>query len=237
MKKLISLAMIFFCLHVIPLFGYEQYSLDEKHRGILSLGKFQIFPENRIGNALYLEHQQLISFPDRVIFIAREVQGTDLVAYLYRNNSNEVLLDIYDPSDSIIFKQIDPELYEIWIPQLRARRLFRIYQNDIVPLLPKAKTATGLTPSSSHAAFYHISASEKVLSEENEGPSNQRIYTFRIHIVNRQKAGYRTIPRFRIRNTAPSLKMEWLNQTTLQYQLSNGTIGSINVQEWLPNYF
>ena len=45
----------------------EIFSRDTDHRGVIEFAPFQIFPENRVGNGIYLEKKLLDSHPQRVV--------------------------------------------------------------------------------------------------------------------------------------------------------------------------
>ena len=40
---------------------------DHEHKGIIDIGPYQIYPENRMGNGIYYEKKLLDSHPQRVI--------------------------------------------------------------------------------------------------------------------------------------------------------------------------
>ena len=45
----------------------KTFSRDSEHRGILDIAPYQIYPENRIGNGIYLDKKLLDTHPQRVI--------------------------------------------------------------------------------------------------------------------------------------------------------------------------
>ncbi len=226
----------FFCLTF--LFSWqataaETYELDSEHRGVLYLGDYQIFPENRLGNALYYKYKLLISVPDRQILKFYEIPETQSLVYLYADAQQALALDVYDFSEEkeSKIKRVDNEFYEVWLSG--NRKIFRIYQNDLVGLTSHLKTATGLTPSHSHIAYYHIESSE-VVSADDE--AEHRIYYFRIHVMKRSDINPIKLSEV-IQDTQASLKLTWIDARTLSYRLSDGTSHEIDVASQLPDYF
>ena len=230
------IASAFFCLTLVIFWqatAAETFEQDSEHRGVLYLGDYQIFPENRLGNALYYKYKLLISEPDRQILKFYEIPETVSLVYLYADPQQALALDVYDLStekESKI-KRVDNEFYEVWMPG--NRKIFRIYQNDLVGLTSHLRTATGLTPSHSHIAYYHIERSQ-VISPENE--VEQRIYYFRIHVLKRSEIKPIKLHEV-VQDTQASLKLTWIDARTLGYRLSDGSSHEIDVASQLPDYF
>ena len=60
----------------------ETFSRDSEHRGIVDLSPYQIYPENRMGNAIYLDKKLLDSHPQRVILNITSIKDTKSYVYL-----------------------------------------------------------------------------------------------------------------------------------------------------------
>ncbi len=212
----------------------ETFQQDIEHRGVLYLGDYQIFPENRLGNSLYYKNKLLISFPDRQILKFYEIPETRSLVYLYTDHQQVLALDVYDFSEEkkSNIKRVDNEFYEVRMPG--NRKIFRIYQKDLIGLTSHLRTATGLTPSHSHIAYYHIERSEVISKDDVE--LEQRIYYFRIHVLKRSEIEPIKLSEV-IQDTQASLKLTWIDARTLSYRLSDGTSHEIDVASQLPDYF
>ena len=72
----------------------ETFSRDSEHRGIVDLAPYQIYPENRMGNGIYLDKNLLDSHPQRVILNITSIKNTKSYVYLYRAQNGVLGLDI-----------------------------------------------------------------------------------------------------------------------------------------------
>ena len=224
----------FFSLLPGFLFAAETFLQDDDHRGVVHVGEYQIFPEKRWGNGLYLNNELLVTFPNRQILEVYEIPNAESLVYLYAEAQQKLAMGLYDLSqqEQARIKNVDDEFYEVWVFALGIRKIFRIYQNKIQSVAPHLRTATGVTPSHSHIAYYHITNSEVI---EVDG-ANQRVYDFRIHILKREAAEPQNLNMI-VRDSRSILKLSWVDARTLRYELSDGTLHEIDVAAQLPNYF
>lgn len=215
-------------------FAIEIFFMDEEHSGVVQSGDYQIFPEKRRGNALYRENQLLVSFPNRQILEVMQVPDAKSIVYLYADFEDELAMGIYDLSqqERARIKRVDDEFYEVWVPALGVRKIFRIYKNRLESVASRLRTATGVTPSNSHVAYYHILSSEIIQVDGVD----QRAYDFRIHILNRDADKGKILSQT-VYDTRPVLSLSWVDGRTLRYQLSDGTTQDIDVAAQLPGYF
>ena len=56
----------------------EIFLRDPGHRGVIEFAPFQIYPENRVGNGIYLEKKLLDSHPQRVILNIVNIKDSDI---------------------------------------------------------------------------------------------------------------------------------------------------------------
>lgn len=181
MNKLIKIFLFF--PTVVPIFtlanpagAVEIFSRDADHRGVIEFAPYQIYPENRIGNGIYLEKKLLDSHPQRVILNIVNIKDTDSHVYLYRGFKGVLGLDIVknNTGEDVRFWQVDPEFYQYSNRTSGTRRVFRIFEDKIMPLLPNLRTGSGVTPSKTHVAFYHISNSKKCHKHQSEWTENNK---------------------------------------------------------------
>ena len=130
----------------------EIFLRDPDHRGVIEFTPFQIYPENRVGNGIYLEKELLDSHPQRVILNIVNIKDTDNHVYLYKGSNGVLGLDIVknDTGEDVRFWQVDPEFYQYSNRTSGTRRVFRIFENKIIPLLPNLRTGTGVALSLIH---------------------------------------------------------------------------------------
>ena len=218
----------------------EIFSRDSYHRGVIEFAPYQIYPENRVGNGIYLEKKLLDSHPKRVIINIVNIKHTDNHVYLYRGLNGMLGLDIVknNTGEDVRFWQVDPEFYQYSNRTSGTRRVFRIFEEKIIPLLPNLRTGSGVTPSKTHAAFYHISNSKNVTSiNQNGQKTTKRVYTFRLHVIKRDLEDLVSLYDLPIKDANYLLKLNWKNEHSLIYKLSNGKEYTIDLRKYAPSLF
>lgn len=230
----IMIAMLTIALLAQPVWGAETHPHNANSGGVKHLDPYQIYPKGRLGNALYKNRHLLFSFPDRKILDAQQISEQDILVYLYEDPLQNSLLGVHDETgaNSIEIKHVDNEFYELWIPNLGVRKIYRIKNNTIIGIYNKVRTATGVAPGKDFAAFYHIYAAGP---KEVDGVTD-RYYTFRIHILHRESDQIETLPLL-VDDKLPSLRLVWSDDQTLSYRLADRTVHNIDVTQYLPQYF
>ena len=218
----------------------EIFSRDTDHRGVIEFAPFQIFPENRVGNGIYLEKKLLDSHPQRVVLNILNIKDTDNHVYLYRSLNGVLGLDIVknDTGEDVRFWQVDPEFYQYSNRTSGTRRVFRIFEEKIIPLLPNLRTGTGVATSQTHAVFYHISNSKNVRSVNQNGQETEnRVYTFRLHVIKRDLEDAVSLYNLPIQDANYLLKLVWENEYSVSYRLSNGKKHIIDLRKYAASLF
>ncbi len=237
---------LFFSSVIILLFvadltrAVEIFSRDSDHKGVVEIEPYHIYPENRVGNAIYLEKKLLDSHPQRVIINIVKVNDTENYVYLYRSLTGGFGLDIVknNTEDDVRFWQVDPEFYQYSNRTSGTRRVFRIFKDRIIPLLPNLRTGSGITASKTHAVFYHISNSKNVTSvNENGQEITNRIYTFRLHVIKRDLEGLVSLYDLPIKDANYLLKLDWENKHSVSYKLSDRKKYTIDLRKYAPSLF
>ncbi len=231
------------------IFAVEIFPLDQEHHGVINLleknntntnyckycsGTYQIFPEKRMGNALYLQSKLLVSFANRQILDLSEIRDAKSLVYLYADEEQKLAIGLYDFSaeQQTKIKRVDDEFYQVWNAPIYVRAIFRIYQNRLKRVDANLRTVTGVTPSRAHVAYYHITKSELVTENEKV----VRVFDFRLHVLKRSAAKPRRLD-INVRDTQPILKLSWITPQTLRYYLADGTSQDVDAASLLPDYF
>ena len=218
----------------------EIFLRDPDHRGVIEFTPFQIYPENRVGNGIYLEKKLLDSHSQRVILNIVNIKNTENHVYLYRSLNGVLGLDIVknDTGEDVRFWQVDPEFYQYSNRTSGTRRVFRIFEDKIIPLLPNLRTGTGVATSQNHAIFYHISNSKNVRSVNQNGQETEsRVYTFRLHVIKRDLEDAVSLYNLPIQDANYLLKLVWENEYSVSYKLSNGKKHIIDLRKYAPSLF
>jgi len=246
----VKIGLLWFSLYCPwSVFAVETFPMDQEHHGVINLlennntntnyckycsGTYQIFPEKRMGNALYFQSKLLVSFANRQILDLFEIRDAESLVYLYADNEQKLAIGLYDFSadKQTRIKRVDDEFYQVWNAPIYTRAIFRIYQNRLERVASHLRTVAGVTPSRSHVAYYHIAKSELITENEKE----VRVFDFSVHVLKRSAAKPRRLD-INVRDTQPALKLFWVNAQTLRYYLGDGTSRDVNAAALLPDYF
>ena len=238
--RFFSILGVYFCLLPQSSISVESFPRDDTHRGVIEIPPYQIYPENRIGNGVYLEKELLDSHPERMITTIVNINNTKSYVYLYMNNSGNFGLDIIknkNEGEARLWK-VDKDFYQYSNRTTGLQRIFRIFKNKIKPILPNVRTGRGISSSESHIVFYHIINSEEIsVLNENGQPINQRVYTFRLHVVNRNIEKIGSIFNLIIKDTNYNLKLFWENEFSVSYKLNSGKKQIVDLRKYVPNLF
>jgi len=218
----------------------ESYSRDSRHRGVVELAPYQIYPENRMGNGIYLNKKLLASHPQRVIINIVSIKDTDSHVYLFRGKNGVLGLNIVkgETDGDARFWQVDQEFYQYSNNTTGIKRIFRIYRNDVHPVLPFLRTGSGVSTSATHAVFYHVVNSKEIKYIDAGGQEvTGRIYTFRLHVINRKIEGFKSIFNLQIQDVSYSLKLVWENDHSVSYILANGKKHIVDLRKHVPELF
>ncbi len=199
---------------------------ESQNGSILKLNdRFQIFPDNKKGNAIYLDKKRLFSRNDLTLTnIAIAPEG-----YVYSGldeNGNSMLG--YTGNQDAKFIQLQGGLYQLTLGRNGKKKIFWINgRHQIEDLLPRRNTATGVVYNKiNRAAFYHIAKGETI---ETEDGKERYQYTFNLHIANTQTYEVKHLPII-IKDFSLKLRLEWVDEDTLKYTLSNGQTETADVQ-------
>jgi hypothetical protein len=205
---------------------------DQEHKGILAVGPYQIFPENRLGNGVYLKNNLLVSSPKSTIVHILPLPQVGRFVYLavFEDGQSEVgvRLGAGDPPPRLK-KMADGIYFVVVVVQgVVYKKVYRVVQdNTIVDVLPRSKTADGMAPGNTGLLFYHVSGAE---TSEQDGKT---IYQFsmRLHILMYEEERLRNLD-YPVLNTLPRLKLSWKNDTSIQYTLADGRVEVLSTAQF-----
>ena len=218
----------------------ETFSRDSEHRGIVDIAPYQIYPENRIGNGIYLDKKLLDTHPQRVILNITSIKNTKSSVYLFRDQNGVLGLGIVknEADGDARFWKVDPEFYQYTNSTFGIQRVFRIYQEKIVPLLTNIRTGAGVATSANHAILYHITDSKDITRTNSSGQEiTQRVYTFRLHLINRNFEKIQSLFNLQVQDVSYRLKLKWVNEYSVSYKLSNGKEETVDLRKHAPTFF
>ena len=82
-----------------------------------------------------------------------------------------------------------------------------------------------------------INSQEMAFPNGNGQEIKKRIYTFRLHVVNRNLEKLGSIFNLIIKDTNYNLKLSWENEFSVSYKLNSGKKQIVDLREYVPNLF
>ena len=210
---------LFLACSSLPLLAQDFLDADKTHRGVVSVGKnYQIFPENRIGNSVYLKNKWLFSTTDLIMQDA--ISALDGHVYHAKNKAGKDVLGYAGGNEKDEFIQLFSGYYLLKSKPYR-RKIYRLDPNGkIQDLLPRSKTATGmLSNGAGKAIFYHIS---KNIKETDDAGNEVMYHIFKLHLVDDKLVEIKTLEKS-VKDYRWKLKLKWKNKDTLLLEKSDGS--------------
>ncbi|NQU65975.1 MAG: hypothetical protein HQ517_17075 [SAR324 cluster bacterium] len=219
-------------LFVLSLITYSQAvsqsetTSESPANSILKLNEvFQIFPNKKLGNTIYLNKKKLISREDlTLIDILEAPEG---YVYLGQDETENSVLG-YTGSQDAKFIGLKGGFYQLSIGKNGKKKIYWTNEkNRIIDLLPRRNTATGLVFNDvDMAVFYHIAKGETIETEEGK---ERYQYTFNLHSISMQTFEVKHLP-LAIKDFSLKLHLEWINGDTIKYTLSNGKVETVTIK-------
>ena len=208
----------------------EQWPSTDKHRGIVRYGAYVIFPENRAGNALYVQNTMLFSASHQdTLTAAYPLTGEGNVAYVLRSPTNQLSLKVRLSSKNrlVQLKQLVANFYYVVMVLDRVvyKKILRVQARGVQDLLPRVKNASLPVVGEQGIAFYHIGT----YSPKTE--STPPLYGFRLHFAPFDNSTVlHSAQNFQFRFAA--LRMHWQTPTSLQIQSKNRAVQVIPLEQF-----
>ena len=217
MKKYLLIALIVY--NILPLQG-QAINIHTDHQSVITFaGNYQIFPKDRINNAIYKQSEYFFS-ENNYSIITGEVVAEGILLFL-RDDQQEIKMVYLNDKQQHQFEDIGNGFAILTIDN--RRKLYRVNAEDIVEeLLPGLRSGGGLVYNTQKtAAFYHIN--------NIQTDKQKKMYFFRIHILPFKDTVKKTIS-INIADTVPYIQLRWKTNQVLQYKLSGNRVKEINVR-------
>jgi hypothetical protein len=199
---------------------------------LATTGPFTLFPENRAGNAVYLNNRLVISLPGRLLTYVLPLPQGGRFVYLSRDEGGQTQLGVYlppsDPAPRVT--EVKEGFYHavMSIAGVVYKKFYRVVDNaTIVDLLPGSKTADGLVGGGPGIVFYHVASMSNL---PGNGPTRQQ-FGMVVHLMLYEEDTPRNL-NFIINNALPRLKLQWLDNTRIQYRLTDGTTDVLSISQF-----
>ena len=228
MNRYLILLLIVFFLNS-SLYATEREPENENvpsANGIVRLNEhFTIFPDNKLGNSIYVDKKKLISRDD--LTLVDIIEAPEGFIYHGLDESGNSLLG-YKGHPDVKFISMQGGFYQLLTDKNTKKKIYWINgDRKIEDLLPKRNTGTGLVFNGlDKAVFYHIAKGETVETEEGR---ERYQYTFRLHVADTKSYRIRHLP-ISVKDYYMKLRLEWMDESTIKYTLGNGQVETVAIR-------
>lgn len=199
----------------------EQFPSSPTHKGITKFAPYEVFPENRPGNAVYLDNRLIFDQPDltivdvvplpvdgRFVYYALDAQGQGRVGVFTQTGDSKPRITKVTPDFYHVVVVLNGVVY---------KKLYRVVGSDLQDLLPASKTVDGATAGPGGVVFYHVATA---INTTEDGQS-KRGFGLKLHLAPYGNGHVRSLS-FLITNDQPSLALTWPDDTHVQVGLTDG---------------
>ena len=213
--------------------GLERLPTGNKYQGVIYKGDYQIFPQGRVGNALYYKRKQVALHDSRTIVDVLFIPSSSLFVYLLDDTQAnfEVRMRSLDPDEKPRLKRIDHEFYRIQMSN-GFSKFVQVFRDKLNPIAFHINTVRGFELSKKAATFYHIAKRETVDLEDGE---TKEVYTLRLHVVKRGQSKVVTLP-YKVMSQFFNIELSWDDENTISYSGRDLDTQFIAVREHFPNF-
>ena len=209
----------------------EQFPSSPNHRGVAPFDPYQVFPENRAGNGVYLDNTLVFETKDQTIVDVLALPVTGRFAYYaldaQGHGSFNVFVNAKDGKPRI--SEVVQNFYQLVVvlDGVVYKKLYRIIDHNILDLLPSSKTADGPVAGPAGVVFYHVATTVR----DEEAGQPKRGFGLKLHLALFSDNKVRHLAAL-ITNDRPDLKVTWLDDTHLQVTHADGRTEDISTEQF-----
>lgn len=213
----------------------ESVQTGASHRGVVPSGPYQIFPENRFSNAVYLDGILLFSLPGQTILSAAQIAPGGRLIYLARGPDGKRAIGVHTKDNEAPPRLSEPAKgYQYVIAGFDGqgfKKLFRVTDTAITDLMPASRTADGLTPGAKGILFFHVASSPGSPAPTVGELPPPNTFGIRLHWLNLATGAVKHLGR-PIYNQLPGLKLSWIDDDKFEYTLNDGHSETLTVADF-----
>lgn len=196
------------------------------NRGVISVGPYQVFPENRPGNAVYADNELLLTLPKQTIQDIVALPAVKKFIYLARQGDSRTVAVANGPNDpQPRVTEVTPGYYFVVtvLDGVAYKKLLRVVGGGLVDMLPLSKTADGVTVGTKGILFFHI-------GKADQGADGKSVYSIGVHFVSFDDGKVRHLGDA-IENAQPAVTFKWIDPDTAQVKLADGSLRTIAIAD------
>jgi hypothetical protein len=204
----------------------ETLATGPNNRGVITIGSYQVFPENRPGNGVYNESVLVLSLPGQTIHDIINLPPRNKFIYLARQGESRTVAVKNGPNDPPPrVTEVTPGYYFVVtvLDTVAYKKLLLVAGGTLVDMLPLSKTADGVTPGQKGIVFFHI-------GKADQRPDGRSVYSIGVHFVSFEDGKVRHLGEA-VENGLPSVSFKWINESAFQVKLSDGSTQTLNIAD------
>lgn len=221
-----ALPVLLWCLLAGPLcsgsaVAAEQFPSSPNHRGIAPFEPYLVFPENRLGNGVYLDNQLVFESRERTVVDVLALPAEGRFAFFALNPQGQGALDVFVKGNDAKprIQELTPGFFHVVmvLDGVVYKKMYRIIDNNVLDLLPSSKTADGPVAGPEGVVFYHVATAIR----ETEDGQSKRGFGLKLHLALFEDERTRHLD-YLITNQLPELRISWLDSTRIEIGLADG---------------
>ena len=203
-----------------------------EHRGMIQVDPYVLFPENRAGNAVYLNNEMLLSLPGRTIIDVLPLPVEGRFAYVASNEAGEMELGVQkrDQDGAVRIDKISKDVFHavMVLDGVVYKKMFRLIENKILDLLPSSKTPDGAVAGPGGVVFFHVAST--TMEDRSDGTQKQ-VFGLKVHVTQGEEERLKSLS-YLVQNGLPKLEFSWVDETTIRYKLSDGKQEEVSLSQF-----
>ena len=215
-----------------PVLAQRELPSDSDHKGIVAFGAYEVFPENRVSNGIYLERKLLVTQAGKAITHVLPLPEDGRFLFVTRDEAGKIELGVKlkesDPTPRVNEMGNNVFYVVMVMNEVVYKKVYRVLQNNtVMDLLPGSKTADGVTTGKAGLFFYHVSSIIRGGSTGN----GQDEFNLRLHLMLYEEERLRHLD-YPIINTLPNLKVAWADETSAKVTLADGREETLSIAQF-----
>jgi hypothetical protein len=223
-KRLVPwLAAAVLCSRAAPALAVQEYPSNPTHRGVVAADTYEIFPENRPGNGVYLQKKLLLTLVGETIRHVVPLAKPGRFAYLAADSAGKTRVGVFVQAQDKVARvtEVSAGFFHavVTLDGVVYKKLFRVLDGrTVADLLSGSKTADGAIAGPRGVAFYHVSST---VDADAAPSSNDKQFGLQLHVALFDEDQVRHYS-FSILNTLPQLNLVWNDADHITYTLADG---------------
>jgi hypothetical protein len=205
-----------------PASAVQEFPSNPNHRGVVAFEPYEIFPENRPGNGVYLQRKLLLTLAGETIRHVVALPKPGRFAYLAADAAGKTRVGVFVQAQDKVFRvtEVATGFFHavVTVDGVVYKKLYRVVDGRAIDdLLSASKTADGAVAGPRGVVFYHVSSTV----DQDAAGTAEKQFALQLHVALYDEDHVRHYS-FSILNTLPQLNLAWTDAEHLTYTLADG---------------